>query len=446
MPSDKTVGIFSRLLKSFAMRFSGQGGSSSSQGVFYGNGLTTLGLHFPNSRIDYSVEIGDVTQSSIVMAACRWLGSTLPEAPLEVLTADADGKEQPEQKHELAQLIKKPNQYYSGATLWKHFSVDWLTSGNVYWLKIRNARGKIISLWPIPACSIRPCWPSDGSIFISHYVYTVDSQQLVIAPEDIIHFRDGIDSSNTRLGQSPLASLLREIYTDNEAANFSAALLRNFGVPGLLISPASNEGTIDQDQAEFLKSEIAHRTTGDNRGKPFISSGSIKVDTLSFDPQKLDLKALRRVPEERVAAVLGIPAMVLNFGAGLERSTFSNMAEAREAAYESFLIPLQRYICEELDSQLLPELDARENVRTAFDLSSVRVLQQDEDNLYRRLAIGYRAGFIKLSEARAEIGLPTGPEDEIYFTQPAASSTAPAPVDPSAATAPTKSGKPGGTA
>jgi hypothetical protein len=52
--------------------------------------------------------------------------------------------------------------------------------------------------------------------------------------------------------------------------------------------------------------------------------------------------------------VLGIPAVVVGLGAGLERSTFTNMAEAREAAYESGLIPAQKILGEDIRFQLLP--------------------------------------------------------------------------------------------
>ena len=52
----------------------------------------------------------------------------------------------------------------------------------------------------------------------------------------------GIDPNNTRKGLSPLASLYREIFTDDEAANMTASLMRNIGVPGVVLSPANTSG------------------------------------------------------------------------------------------------------------------------------------------------------------------------------------------------------------
>jgi hypothetical protein len=83
-----------------------------------------------------------------------------------------------------------------------------------------------------------------------------------------------------------------------------------------------------------------------------------------------------------VTAVLGIPAIVAGLGAGLDRSTFTNMAEAREAAYEAGLIPMQRILGEDIRFQLLADFgDDPFAFRFGFDLSKVRVLQED---LYRQ--------------------------------------------------------------
>ena len=51
-----------------------------------------------------------------------------------------------------------------------------------------------------------------------------------------MHFRFGLDPENDRKGRSPLAGVLREVFTDDEAANYTASLLRNMGVPGIIVS------------------------------------------------------------------------------------------------------------------------------------------------------------------------------------------------------------------
>jgi phage portal protein BeeE len=187
-------------------------------------------------------------------------------------------------------------------------------------------------------------------------------------------------------------------------------------VPGLLISPTGDQ-EIDPDSAEYLKREVLNRTSGDDRGKPFIAGGPVKVSQFGFDPKSMDVRALRRVPEERIAAALGIPAVVLGYGAGLDRSIYNNVAEAREAAYESYLLPLQRIIAETLASHLLTEFDQRPAAFIEFDNSAVRVLAEDSDNLAKRLVALYEGGLIKRGEARTQLGLEATPADEVYFTE-----------------------------
>ena len=84
-----------------------------------------------------------------------------------------------------------------------------------------------------------------------------------------------------------------------------------------------------------------------------VLSGSMSVEKMSFSPSELDIGTLRRIPEERVSAVLGVPAILAGLGAGLERATYSNAQQLREFFTENKLIPLWRMVGTELTYQLL---------------------------------------------------------------------------------------------
>jgi HK97 family phage portal protein len=412
-------------------RFDGAGGGIG--GSFERHFQSVFGRYM-GSRVDYAKEVGDPTQSSLVMAAVNFLGIALPEAPLQVVErAASGGRPNVVEGHELAELLERPNPYYPGELLWMAFALSWIVDGNVYWWKIRNGLGKVIQLWPIPHTMIEPRWPAgDDSTFISHYAYLCNGRELHIPPEDIVHFRRGVDPANPRKGLSPLASLLREIFGDNEAANASALLMKNCGVFPFVISPKADVGTVDVDPQK-LKDELVRRITGDERGKPIVQTVGVEIQKLAFSPKELEMKELRRLPEERVAAVLGIPAIVLNFGAGLDRSTFANYAEAREAAYESHVVPTWRIIAGHLNLQLLPDFKPRPAERVRHDLSGVRVLQDDLNKLFVRLNVAYNGGWMRRSEARFAAGLPVQPEDVKYKIElsPQAGTAEPAPEETS---------------
>jgi phage portal protein BeeE len=152
---------------------------------------------------------------------------------------------------------------------------------------------------------------------------------------------------------------------------------------------------------------------GDRRGEPMVIGAKATVTVLSFSPQEMDLKNLRRVPEERVSAVLGVPAIVAGLGAGLDRSTFANYSEAREAGYEENIIPTQRLLSADLAIQLLPDFVAEtEDRHVDFDISDVRVLQEDEDKVWARFGDAAAKGIITLADFRRGVGLPV--DDELH--------------------------------
>ena len=76
--------------------------------------------------------------------------------------------------------------------------------------------------------------------FISGYEYKTEGTSKVFDQDDVIHFRDGIDPMNMRMGLSPVASVMREVYTDQEIANYSALLMKNGAVPPVVISLKEN--------------------------------------------------------------------------------------------------------------------------------------------------------------------------------------------------------------
>ena len=325
--------------------------------------------------------------------------------------------------------MHRPNDFYSGPVMLMALVVDYVTTGNADWLKIRSRTGRVVQLWWVPQSLVEPRWPADGSRFISHYDYRAGTLPNRVDPEDIIHFRFGLDPDNPRKGLSPLASVLREIFTDDEAANFSASLLRNLGVPGVILNPKQAFGGSDEEM-ELVKEKFRETFGGDNRGDVMLMRGPTDVHVLSFSPDQMNLRDLRRIPEERVSGVLGVPAIVAGLGAGLDRSTFANMAEAREMAYESGIIPLQRLVAAELSEQLLADFDGEDQARVEFDLRNVRVLQEDRKVHAERLGVLVQRGVMKRSEARAEMGLPVSRGDDVYLVPRNLAEVAPADARP----------------
>jgi HK97 family phage portal protein len=350
------------------------------------------------------------------MAVIFWFIRTFPEAPIRVQSRRGTDLT-PVPDHPLTELIATPNPYYPGELLWWGTLADWMLTGNGYWLKVRSAAGRVVQLWWAPSTTMTAIRPDDGGVFLSHYEYSPNGKPTRVEAADVVHFRYGLNPGDGGLtGLSPLASLLREVFTDDEAANFTASLLRNMGVPGVVLSPRGDD-EVGSDDAEELKNEFRQRFSGDNVGEPMVMKGPTDVAVLSFNPQQMELTKLRRIPEERVSALFGIPAVVVGLGAGLDRATYANFAEAREAAYEQNVIPSQRLLAAQIRTQLLPDFGDVRRLVVDFDLSLVRVLQDDQNELATRITTELTGGAIMLDEARSALGKPPLPNrlGQVYY-------------------------------
>jgi HK97 family phage portal protein len=381
----------------------------------------------PRSKYDYLAEVGNGLGSSTVAAPVLWVARTFPEAPPMLYRTLGNGQEEQMRTHPLLRLLRRPNPFHTGVVQWMATTTDWMVDGNAYWLKVRAASGRVVQLWWVPSWLIEPKGAETGaaddpSVFIDHYEYRPEGVEVVpVRPGDVVHFRFSADPDDPRKGYSPLKSVLREVFTDDEAAAFTASLLRNMGVPGLLVTPDSDVPISDSDAKE-TKAFLLEKFTGDKRGEPLVMTSKTKIQQFGFSPEQLLLRELRRIPEERVTAVTGIPAIVAGLGAGLDRSTFTNMGEAREAAYEAGIIPMQRILAEEVCFQLLTEFEDETAVldswRFGFDLSKVRVLQEDLYRQAQRNDLMIRGGWMKVLEGRRAMGLDVDQARDDVFLRP----------------------------
>lgn len=356
-------------------------------------------------------------QSSIVVACIRWVQRTFTEAPpvLEEWVQERAEWAQ-HQRGLVLDLLETPNPYYNGSTLWKATIADRYLSGTAYWIKVRSRAGNVVEVWWAPESTMEPEWDEKTpDVFISRYRYTVPGRPVeYLRVEDVVRFPDGIDPLNPRKGVSAMRSLLREIFTDDEAAAMTSALLRNMGVPGVIISP--KQGLIAEDAAKRIKADYVAKTTGDRRGEPLVTEGSVEIESFGFSPEQMQLRSIRGIPEERITAVLGVNAAVVGLGAGLATTKVgATLREYREEAFESTIIPMYRELASELTHQLLDEFKPLPDWRIKFDLSQVRVLQDDENKRVERQGKALASGGITVAEYRRSLGYIALPEHEVYL-------------------------------
>jgi HK97 family phage portal protein len=276
-----------------------------------------------------------------------------------------------------------------------------------------------MELWYVPHWLIDPKWPQDkarSEVFVSHYEYRPGGEIVKLPVRDVVHFRFGQDPRNTRLGIGSLKPLLREVFTDEEAANFSAAILRNMGVPGLIVSPGDNS-RLTVDQAKEYKKLLKEHFTADARGEPFVGTVKTEVKQFGFDPTQLMLGNLRDITEERVCAMLGIPAAVVGFGAGLQQTKVgATMRELVGLARVNCINPMAKTFSSILTDQLIPDFQSQaRRFRVRFDMSEVSIFQEDETQREERILNRVKGGVLRVDQAQALLGLDVDETQAIYL-------------------------------
>lgn len=395
-----------------------------------GSGGRVLGFtgRLPDER-NYEALIGDGSNSALVQACIAWVANAFAQSTPAVLTMNEDGDyESPDPAHVVSRLIRRPTfdprrgrSYYS----WRPFIQATLTSyicdGNAYWLKVRSQAGRVVQLWYVPHWMMEPWWEIGSSEFIEYYRYSpsfggpAGTTYSEINPNDVVHFRDGLDPANTRKGFSKVKTLLREVYTDEEAARWTASLLKNQAVPGLVVSPGA--GWVPQeDDLKDAKVRIEAAVSGDNKGRVLMMTGPTTVTQYGFNPEQMKLGDIRNVPEERVSALIGIPAAVVGFGTGLEMTKVgATMAEMVDLAWQNGVMPKMRVLAGEIEEQLFPDfgVDA-DRSEFHFDTAKVPIMADYRNKEADTLEKLMRWSLVRRGEGRRRLNLPVGPRDDVY--------------------------------
>lgn len=385
-------------------------------------------VHGPGATDAYDAAWGKGRDGNSAVFACLMaLSLAHIEPPLRVFRRGVD---RPDwlMDSPLQQFLDNPNPVHDELEI--RFWTQWARhlDGNAYLRKIRSGNeltGNVIELWPISPSNVQPVTLKGSSNFIDFYRYTyAPGKYDDIPPENMVHFRVGIDDRDHRKGLSPLKRLMREICSDDEATAFAGSLLENFGVPGLVVT-LPKESNMSVDQARDVKATVTAEFRGQGRGGTTVLSPGADMKQFGFSPDQLNLTALHNVPESRICAVMGVHPAIAMLMVGLEQTAnYASLKQVRENFTEIKLVPTWRMDAAKLTKQLKPDFSPERDVYVDYDLTDVRALQEDEDAKYKRLDVGVQGFWIKPSEARADTGWADDPELDALWLQRAGQAAA----------------------
>lgn len=381
------------------------------------------------TRFDYAQEAGKIYDNSVVLTCIQWKANAISECELIIQQRTPKGWKQTDSvaARSAIRAIVRPNDYYTGGALMKGAVLSWDVRGQWFALKRRDKIGRMMGLYWIPHPQMVPSSDvdnEDGTKLITNYYYTPKGfGPMSMDPKEVIHVRNGIDPEDPRCGLSPLAAALRDVCTENEAANWLASVLRNGGAPSVWLSPKAGKDLPPPtpDQWQRLKAYV-NEFVQDKRGE--AAAFPIPVDLVrpSFSPAELELGVIREIPTSRICAAEGIDPMVL--GLPSQSKTYSNLEEARDSAGKQTILPMLAEWASQLGNQVLPEfgLDP-DQYRFWWDTSNVSWLQDETDALHDRLRKNWEAGAYDLARYKELLGEVPLPADRgvTYFSMVAVS-------------------------
>ena len=341
--------------------------------------------------------------NALVYACIRLKATATAEAPLVVYDTRQSPPVPVAATAPLVQLLQQPNPYMTQYEMVELIVTQLELCGVSFWWKQRGRTGQVVALWPLRPD--RVVVVRDPQAIIAGYRYLVDGEAFDLPPQDVLAFNYPDPASpdgGITGGLGTLQALARDVDIDNEAGLFASSVLQNYATPGLVLRVKT---PLTRDEAEQLKRAFRERYGALQRGEPIVLAGDdVELQPVSYSLNDLAFPDLRALGEARICAGFGVPAILVGAKVGLDRSTFSNVAEAREYFAETTLAVIWRRLSDQFTVDLAREFDPTYVVR--FDTSGLPAFQRLQEQRAARYLQAFQLGAITRNELRAVLGLP----------------------------------------
>lgn len=313
-----------------------------------------------------------------------------------------------------------PNAHMSSGQLWRYSIAQYQAIGKFCWVKGKDKKGKIVSLWPLQAQHIYPI-PADtdkngnpiGDSYFKGFQYGNPGQPGYVpmyTPDEVV-FVYNMSWGNPLEPHSPLKAAASTLNIQIMLDMFDYALLKNGAVPaGMLITPPfatseDREGFRRQFVAEFGGPASAGKTffaerefePGEEEKEP---SDSVKYVPMGTSPRDSQLSVLRDQKILDICVAFGVPLSLLG---NSMLSKFNNMDSDRRNFWLERVAPLLQDLADHINIQLAPDLGPQIGW---FDTTSIPELAPLPRFNTKDTVIDLESnGFITKDEWRADMGL-----------------------------------------
>lgn len=389
---------------------------------------------------DYSSYVNEgFNLNALIYSAIMYKARAQTVAPLRAYEGDVDDPQPLDPGHELAQLLMRPNEHQSQIEFRQQAIVYINISGDNFAFLDRSAPTAAL---PSAMYNLRPdrvlILPGreNGRATVKGYVYTPegvsafshannatraqmldDNRAVVIYPDDILHTKfpnPGDPLEGMGYGLSPISPLARSADVDNSITHFLKLFFQN-GVmlPGIL----SSDQPLDDAAIARIKERWKEMYGGYDRWAEEIGvlerGTSYQRVGLGFDEMGFGVQDERN--ESRILGPFGVPPILIGSRIGLERSTFSNYREARQAFWEDTMIPENALF----EADYGYALDG-DGAFVRYDYQDVPAFWEQRQAQVQAVAEAFKAGAVTRNQYLRALGLPQieGPQGNRYVISP----------------------------
>lgn len=236
---------------------------------------------------------------------------------------DEDGKKIELEKHWLLDLLKYPNANYTGYDLMEGTFTYLELFGDAYWEVVTNKKDEITGLYLLRTDRVKVI--GDEKRMIKAYIYSPNEIDYVLAPSEVIHFKNFSPRSEIN-GQGAVKAAQNALEKEFLGNETSKDFFRRGAVPSFVIEvPARMSDPAYKRFRNALKHK--HQGVGKMRDILLLEEGSKYVQTelspLESGESEIDIKA-----RQSVAASVGVPPIKLQLldGAAYANARFQDLS------------------------------------------------------------------------------------------------------------------------
>jgi HK97 family phage portal protein len=345
---------------------------------------------------------------SAVSACVSAISTAIASLPIRVYRRQDAGRVEID-AHPIAQLVAGgPNRHQS----WPDFA-EWLTAstllrGNGLAQIVRDGRGQVVELTPLPYdhvfITMLPSGRLQYSVTAMTDLFGGTGRVRRLLEDEVLHLRDRSDDGI--VGKSRLARAASAVRLTQAVQRFASATFRNSIRPSIAVTL---KNPISPDAYNELMNHLMKVHSGAGAaGMPIVVDNDGRVTRLDMSLEDAELLANRRFSVEEIARIYGVPGPLIN---DLTHGTFTNSETLIRFFAQSTLSAWARKI-EAVFARTLLSADERRTHQIEIDLSGL--LRGDPETRWASHKIAVDAQILTPNEVRETEGWSPRPGGDTF--------------------------------